>query len=119
MIRDGIGRARDDAEAAIWFRRAADLRNSYGMTNLARFMWNGRGGLALDRPAAVALWRRAIYQDANPWAQLLLAEALEQGDGVAQSITEALALYQAVASHDREPDAKRRAGEALAKQRPQ
>jgi dienelactone hydrolase len=28
MIRDGIGRARDDTEAAIWFQRAADLRNS-------------------------------------------------------------------------------------------
>src|SRR5262249_15078581 len=56
MIRDGVGRERDDGEAAVWFRRAADLRNSYGLVNLGRFMWEGRGGLPVDRPAAVAMW---------------------------------------------------------------
>jgi TPR repeat protein/dienelactone hydrolase len=113
MIRDGIGRARDDAEAAIWFRRASDLRNSYGMTNLAQLMWDGRGGFGVDRPAAVALWRYAVYQDGNPWAQLFLAQALEQGQGIAQSTAEALSLYQAAATQDREPVAKRRASDAL------
>jgi TPR repeat protein len=117
MVRDGIGRIRDDMEAAIWFRRAADLHNSYGMTNLAQFIWDGRGGLPLDRPAAVSLWRHAIYQDENPWAQLFLAEALERGDGVAQSTTEALSLYEAAAIQDREPVAKRRASEALGRLR--
>ena len=117
MVRDGIGRIRDDMEAAIWFRRAADLHNSYGMTNLAQFIWDGRGGLPLDRPAAVSLWRHAIYQDENPWAQLFLAEASERGDGVAQSTTEALSLYEAAAIQDREPVAKRRASEALGRLR--
>lgn len=115
MIRDGIGRARDDAEAALWYRRAVDLRNSYGMVNLGRLMWDGRGGLTRDRAAAVALWRRAIYQDGNPWAQLLLAEALEAGDGAPTDAVEARALYQAAADQNREPVVRRRAGEALAR----
>lgn len=104
-------------KAAIWFRRAADLHNSYGMTNLAQFIWDGRGGLPSDRPAAVSLWRHALYQDENPWAQLFLAEALERGDGVAQSTTEALSLYESAAIQDREPLAKRRASEALGRLR--
>jgi dienelactone hydrolase len=115
MIRDGIGRSRDDAEAAIWFQRAADLRNSYGMTNLARFMWEGRGGLPVDRAAAVALWRRAIYQDNNPWAQLFVAQALDKGEGADVDKVEARRLFRSAAEQDREPDAKRRAVEALSR----
>jgi TPR repeat protein len=118
MIRDGIGRERSDAEAAPWFRQAADLRNSYGMTNLARFLWDGRGGLARDRPAAEALYRRAIYHDANPWAQVFLAEALDAGDGIVRNVSEARALFQLAANQDREPDARRRAEAALARLRP-
>lgn len=118
MIRDGIGRERSDDEATIWFRRAADLRNSYAMTNLGRFMWDGRGGVAADRPAAIAMYRRAIYQDANPWAQVFLAEALMAGEGVTRDANEALALFQQAANQDREPDARRRAQAALARPRP-
>ena len=115
MIRDGIGRASDDTEAAIWFQRAADLRNSYGMTNLARFMWEGRGGLRLDRSAAVALWRRAVYQDENPWAQLFLAEALTVGEGLVADKAESLRLLLAIMNQDREPLAKARAANALSR----
>jgi TPR repeat protein len=63
----------------------------------------------------VVQWRRAIYQDANPWAQLLLAGALENGDGVAADTTEARTLYQAAAAQDREPAVKRQATAALAR----
>jgi dienelactone hydrolase len=115
MIRDGVGRASDDAEAAVWFQRATDLVSSYGMMNLGRFLWDGRGGLARDRAAATALWRRAIYQDGNPWAQLLLAQALESGEGVAADAAEARTLYQAAAAQDREPTVKRQASQALAR----
>ena len=103
---------------AIWFRRGADLLNSYAMVNLARYHWEGRGGLALDKPAAVSLWRRAIYQDDNPWAQVGLAEAFEKGEGAARDETEALRLYRAAAAQEREPQAKQRATEALARLQP-
>ena len=40
--------------------------------------------------AAVALWRQAALRDDNPWAQIMLADALEKGEGVAANPTEAL-----------------------------
>jgi TPR repeat protein len=67
------------------------------------------------RQGAVALWRKAIVRDANPWAQLLLAEALEKGDGAPADPVEALALYRAAATQDREPAVAKRAAEALAR----
>jgi TPR repeat protein len=118
MIRDGIGRPRDDAEARLWFEGSADLLNTYGMVNLGRFHKEGRGGLPKDPAAAVALWRMAVLKGDNPWAQLLLAEALEKGEGVAANPDEAIALFRAAAVQDREPDAKRRAEEALARLAP-
>ena len=118
MIRDGIGRPRDDAEALVWFERSADLLNSYGMVNLGRFHKEGRAGLAKDPAAAVAFWRRALVQEDNPWAQLLLAEALEKGEGVTADPAAALTLYRAASAQDREADAKKRATEALVRLAP-
>src|SRR5262249_49094626 len=115
MIRDGIGRARDDAEARNWFQRSADLLNTYAMVNLGRFHKEGRGGLSKDPVAAVALWRTAVLKGENPWAQVLLAEALEKGEGGAANTDEALAFYRAAAAQDREPEAKKRAEDAIAR----
>lgn len=115
MIRDGIGRARDDAEARVWFERAADLINSYGMVNLGRFHRDGRGGLARDPAAAVALWRLAALRDDNPWAQIMLAEALEKGEGVAANPTEALTHFRAAAAQGRDAEARKHAEAALAR----
>jgi dienelactone hydrolase/N-formylglutamate amidohydrolase len=115
IIRDGIGRPADDAEAAVWFQRSADLRNSFGMTNLGRMMWDGRGGLPRDRAAATALWRRAVFLDRNPRAAVLLADALESGEGVAPDKAEAIRLYEVAASQEFEIEAKQRAVEALAR----
>jgi TPR repeat protein len=119
MIRDGIGRARDDGEAREWFVRSADLLNAYGMVNLGRFHKEGRGGFARDPAAAVTLWRQAVLKGENPWGQVLLAEALEKGEGVAASVTDALSLYRAAASQQREPEARRRAEEAIHRLTPQ
>jgi TPR repeat protein/dienelactone hydrolase len=113
MIRDGIGGQSDDAKALVWFERSADLLNTYGMVNVARFHKEGRGGLSKDPAVAVTLWRKALFRDGNPWAQLLLAEALEKGEGVAADPTEALALYRAAVAQDQEPDVKKRAAAAL------
>jgi TPR repeat protein len=108
MLRDGLAAPPDAAEAAAWFRRAAGLRNSYAMTNLASLLLEGQGGQPVDRPAALALLRQAIYQDDNPRAGLLLADALKETD-----LTEADRLYRAAAAQDRDPEVKRRARDAL------
>ena len=115
MIRDGIGRARDDAEARVWFERSVNLLNTYGMVNLGRYHKEGRGGLPKAPDATVALWRAAVLKGDNTWAQLLLAEALEKGEGVAADQAEARSLYRSAAAQDREPEVKKRAEEALAR----
>jgi TPR repeat protein len=81
----------------------------------ARFYKEGRGGLSKDPIAAVALWRTAVLKAETPWAQVLLAEALEKGEGDAANIAEALALYRAAAAQDREPEAKKGAEDAMAR----
>jgi TPR repeat protein len=115
MIRDGIGRTASDAEARPWFERAHDLLNSYATVNLARYRRDGRGGLARDPAAAVRLLRQAIARDDNPWAQVMLAEALEKGEGAPADRAAALALYRAAAAQDRETEARQRAQAALAR----
>lgn len=115
MIRDGVGRAASDNEALPWFQRSADLLNAFAMVNLARYHRDGRAGLTRDSKRAEALLRQAVFRDANPWGQVMLAEMIEAGDGPPAAKAEAIALYRAAAEQDMEPDAKARAAEALAK----
>ena len=48
----------DDAEAARWFRRGAELGDTSSMFHLARFLLNGKA-VPADTPAAIALFERA------------------------------------------------------------
>lgn len=115
MHRDGIATPKSDTEARLWFERSAQLLNSYAMVNLGRLLKEGRGGLARNPEAAVALYRKAVLRGDNPWAKVALAEALEKGEGVAKNEAEARALYQAAVNQDAEPEAMNRAEEALAR----
>jgi dienelactone hydrolase len=112
IARDGTARQRDDAEAVMWFRKAAMLHHGYGLYNLGRMYWEGRGGLTKDHSEAVRLWRKAAFYE-NPWGRFALAESLENGDGTPANTKEALDLYRAVAAQDWEPDAKHRAADAV------
>jgi TPR repeat protein len=112
MARDGAGDKHDDAEAVAWFRKAADLRNAYAFANLGRMYWEGRGGLPPDKTEAVKFFRASAFLE-NPWGRLYLAEALEKGEGAERDGAQALDLYRAVAAQDRDPEARRRAQEAL------
>jgi dienelactone hydrolase len=114
MAREGIGRRSDDNEALIWFRKAADLRNSYALAHLGRMYWDGRAGLAVDRAEAVRLWQRSTYYG-NPWGQLYLAEALEKGEGISRDRKAAVDRYRDAAGQTYQPEAKRRATDALAR----
>ena len=112
LARDGVGQARDDAEAVRWYRAAAEQRHSYGIANLGRMYWEGRGGLAVDHSEAVKLFRQSAFFE-NPFGRLYLAEALEKGEGTDRNAGEARDLYRAVAAQDRDLEARRRAAEAL------
>ena len=111
LARDGIGQAVNDTEAVRWFEKAAQLRYEYALANLGRMHWQRRGGLS-DRVEAVRLWRLAAYYS-NPYGHLYLGEALEVGEGAARNLSEALEHYRAAADQAREPDAKRRAADAV------
>lgn len=56
---NGWGVPRDEVVAAYWFRLAADRGLDWGMYNYAHMLNSGRGGVASDPAAALALYRRA------------------------------------------------------------
>jgi WD40 repeat protein len=60
----GLGTAKDAAEAARWYRKAADLGDATSMRNLAELYETG-AGVAKD-PAEALRWRRAAKAPASP-----------------------------------------------------
>ena len=56
---NGWGVAADDTVAAYWFRLAADRGLDWGMYNYAHMLKSGRGGVARNRAAALALYQQA------------------------------------------------------------
>jgi len=56
---NGWGTEPDQVVAAYWFRLAADRGLDWGMYNYAHMLNSGRGGVASDPAAALALYRRA------------------------------------------------------------
>jgi TPR repeat protein len=74
------GLAKDEAEAARWYRRAADRGNPSAMFNLARFYAGGRGGLTKDE-AEAAKWYLRAADRGNARAMYSLALYVESGRG--------------------------------------
>jgi TPR repeat protein len=58
VYEDGRGLAKDEAEAARWYRKAAERGNTYGMVALALMYDNGRG-VAKDITEALKWYRKA------------------------------------------------------------
>jgi hypothetical protein len=56
---NGWGVPRDDTVAAYWFRLAADKGLDWGMYNYAHMLRSGRGSVAQDPAAALALYQKA------------------------------------------------------------
>jgi TPR repeat protein len=50
---------KDDTQAVIWYRKAAEAGNAIGMSNLGSMYQNGEGGLAKDDAQAVIWYRKA------------------------------------------------------------
>lgn len=92
---EGLGRNEDAAEAARWFRRAADQGHALAQHNLGNAYAAGRGVPASD-VEAVRWWRLAAAAgDAVP--QLRLGAAYEAGRGVAADRAEARRWYEEAA----------------------
>jgi TPR repeat protein len=92
----GRGVAKSDAEAAKWYRIAADQGYAPAENNLGFLYAEGRG-VPHDDAEAVKWYRRAADRNYAP-AETSLGMMYAQGRGVKQSDSDALSLYSAAAS---------------------
>jgi hypothetical protein len=88
MYAEGKGVASNDAEAALWFERAAEQGEAMAQYNLGASYVEG-SGVRKDMAAAAKWFRRAADQGI-PLAQLNLGLLYASGDGVPQDNVEAL-----------------------------
>lgn len=68
---EGLGVPRDDAKAAAFYLRAAELGDAYAQFNYAAMLDQGLGGLSPNPEAAKAWFRRAAEQGLPTAAQRL------------------------------------------------
>ena len=88
MYYQGQGVAQDYAEAARWYRKAAELGVTKAQFNLGVMYARGRG-VALDY-AESARWYRKAAEQGDVSAQFNLGVMYHQGQGVAQDYAEAI-----------------------------
>ena len=97
----GRGVAKNDGEAAKWFRVAADKGYAPAQNDLGFFYAEGRG-VKKDDAEAVKWYQRAADQNYPP-GQMSLGMMYAAGRGVAQSDFDALALYSSAANQGYAP----------------
>ena len=90
---NGWGVAPDDTVAAYWFRLAADRGLDWGMYNYAHMLKSGRGGVAQNRAAALALYEQAA-QAGHVKSIGVVGRFYEAGDVVEQDLERAFDCYQ-------------------------
>jgi len=84
----GFGVAKSDEEAIKWYRKAAELNNSYAMLELGRCYARGTG-IPKDETEAVRWYRKAAELD-NRYAMEELVRCYMYGTGVPKDYKEAL-----------------------------
>ncbi|MFQ5985311.1 MAG: peptidoglycan-binding protein [Alphaproteobacteria bacterium] len=95
LLEAGLGVDRDLAEAAHWYRRAAERRFAAAQFRLARLY---SLGLGLDRdPVAAAQWYRQAAEQGHANAQHNLGVAYERGEGVPRDDVQAARWYRRAA----------------------
>ena len=92
---EGLGVHVDAAEAARWYRRAAERDHVLGVHNLGNVYLAGRG-LPQSDSEAVTWWLRAA-RAGDAITQLRLGESFEQGRGVRSDRAQAIAWYRRAA----------------------
>lgn len=90
---NGWGVASDDTVAAYWFRLAADRGLDWGMYNYAHMLRGGRGGVAQDSAAALALYQQAA-QAGHVKSIGVVGRYYEAGDAVEQDMERAFDCYR-------------------------
>jgi TPR repeat protein len=91
----GLGVAQDYAEAARWYRKAADQGHALAQFNLGNAYFKGRG--VTQDYAEAARWYRKAADQGNVLAQFNLGKAYFKGEGVAQDYAEAARWYRKAA----------------------
>jgi TPR repeat protein len=95
MYDQGLGVNHDPAQAALWFRKAAETGNRDATFQLATMYENGRG-VPQDQKQAIDWYRKAaLLGDGD--SQVKLGRAYEDGKGVNKDQGEAAAWYQRAA----------------------
>ena len=84
----GHGVAQDQAEAASWYRKAAEQEHVMAQVYLGVLLYSGQG-VKQDYVAA-ARWFQSAAGNGNDMAQFYLGSMYERGTGVEQSSSEAI-----------------------------
>ncbi len=95
---NGRGVERDPAQAAIWYRKAAEQDLADAQFNLGNLYLNALG-VPKDPVEAVRWFRRAAEQN-MPHAQVNLGYSYETGSGVAKDPVKAVTWYRRAAEQD-------------------
>jgi len=88
----GHGVAKDDVQAAAWFRKAADQGFASAQTLLGHCYFGGEG-VPKDQALAVTWYRKAAEQG-NASAQMSLGECYGGGKGVEKDFVQAVKWYR-------------------------
>jgi len=101
MVDAGKGLPRDDAQAAYWERKAAELGHAYAQANLSFRHY------AANEFAEAFAWCQRAADSSLAWAQYNLGLMYRKGEGVAQSDAEAAHWYR-LAANQNYPDAQQK-----------
>jgi TPR repeat protein len=95
MYHSGEGVPQDHAEAAKWYRLAADQGNFFAQETMGMFYYNGLG---VPQDYAEALkWFRLVADQGNAEGQRRLGMMYDEGKGVPQDDTQAMKWFRLAA----------------------
>ena len=96
LYANGQGVKQDYADAARWYRKAADKGDVAAEVNLASLYLRGAGVSKSDHEASI--WLRKGAEEGTVYAQAMLAYLLSEGRGVKQDYAEAAEWYRKAAN---------------------
>jgi tRNA A-37 threonylcarbamoyl transferase component Bud32 len=99
------GPAKNEAEAARWFQKAAESGSSMAMLNLGSLYYDGTGVAQND--ALAAKWWRKAADAGSPAGMYDLGTLYEEGRGVPRDLAKARELYEKAAQNNNAEAAKR------------
>ncbi len=96
-------RQKDEAQAAQWYRKAAEQGHPAAQLRLARMCEDGTG-VPQDKAEAAEWYRKAAEQD-NAEAQKALARMYHAGDGIPRDMAQAVHWYRKLAERSDDKEA--------------